>query len=146
MPQQNWIIVADAAHARVFATAKPKRHLQEIHALSHPESQMYARQLRTGGKGDVMDSAGSGQRQPDPQTNTSEKHAEHFAKELADFLRQKRNDDAFAGLVLVAEPKVLGRLRDNLDQRTEQLVIDSIDKNWVKQDKQQIEKLLERKL
>lgn len=144
--KHNWIVVADAAHARVFETTAPDGRLREVHNLGHPESRMHARQLQTGGKGDVMDSAGFGQRQPDPQTNTSEKHAEHFAKELSHFLQQKRADDAFGGLILVAEPKVLGRLRDNLDQRTAQLVADSIDKNWVKHDMRRIEQLLERKL
>lgn len=143
--EQSWIIVADAAHARVFASATPNGPLQEVHDLGHPESQMHTWQLQTGGKGDVMDSAGHGQRQPDPQTSTSEKHAEHFAKEVCEYLRGKRDENAFDSLVLVAEPKVLGRLRENMDQRTEQLVADSIDKNWAKHDRRQIEKLLARK-
>lgn len=143
---QHWIIVADAAHARVFASVGPDRQLRELHNLSHPESQMHTHQLQTGGKGDVMDSGGHGQRQPDPQTNTSEKHAEHFAKEMASFLHEKRADDTFSSLVLVGEPKVLGRLRDNLDQRTSQLVTDSIDKNWAKHSAREIQKLLKRKL
>lgn len=144
--KHSWIVVADAAHARVFEITGLGRRLREVHDLSHPESQMYARQLRTGGKGDVIDSAGSGHRQPDPRTNQSEKHADHFAKEISEFLRQKRDGDAFSSLVLVAEPKVLGRLREKLDQATMQLVTDSIDKNWVKHDVRQIEELLEHKL
>lgn len=143
---QNWIVVADAAHARVFQSEGPNCRLRELHNLCHPESRMYAHQLRTGGEGAVMDSAGFGMHQPDPQTNTSEKHAEHFARELSEFLRQKRDDGGFTGLILVAEPKVLGRLRDDLDQRTAQLVVASIDKNWVKHDVRQLEKLLARSL
>lgn len=142
---KNWIVVADAAHARIFQAEDSHKHLRELHNLSHPESQMYARQLRTGGEGAVLDSAGSGIRQPDPQTNTSEKHGNHFAKEISDFLQQKRDEDAFTGLVLVAEPKILGKIRDKLDQRTAQLVVDSIDKNWVKHGTREIEKMLERK-
>lgn len=106
---------------------------------------MYAHQLRTGGKGEVMDSAGSGQHQADPQTNTSEKHADHFAKELSEFLHHERDKGTFSSLVLVAEPKLLGRLRNKLDRSTEQLVTDSVDKNWVKHSVRQIEALLERR-
>lgn len=138
-------MVADAARARIFQAQGPDRHLQELHDLTHPESQIHSEKLRTGGEGAVMDSAGSGMRQPDPRTNTSEKHASYFAKELSEFLRQKRDDDAFTGLILVAEPKILSRLRDNLDQRTSQLVVDTIDKNWAKHGVRQIEKLLEQK-
>lgn len=144
--EQSWVIVADAAHARVFELTNPDSRLHEIDKLSHPESQMYAHQLRTGGKGEVIDSSGSGHHQADPQVNQSEKHAAHFAKELADYLQQKRNNDAFTRLILVAEPKLLGRLREHLDQRTAQLVTDSIDKNWVQHDGRQIERFLKQKL
>lgn len=140
--EQTWLVVADAARARIFEIEGGQRHLKEVHDLNHPESQSYAHELRTGGEGAVMDSAGSGMRQPDPQTTTREKHSSHFAKELSQFLQKKRDDDAFTRLILVAEPKFMGRLRDHLDQRTVQLVVDSIDKNWAKHDMQHIEKLL----
>lgn len=141
--KQSWVIVADAARARIFKISGKDHRLQQIDDLSHPESQMYAHQLRTGGKGEVMDSAGFGQHQADPQTNTSEKHATRFAKELADYLQHKRADDAFTDLIIVAEPKLLGRLRSHLDQPTTQLVSHSIDKNWAKHDVRQIEQLLQ---
>lgn len=140
--EQTWIVVADAARARIFKTEGAQRHLKEVHDLNHPESQMYSHELRTGGEGAVMDSAGSGMRQPDPQTTTREKHSSHFAKELGNFLQKSRDDNAFTSLILVAEPKFLGRLRDHLDQRTAQLVAESIDKNWAKHEMQHIEKLL----
>jgi|SRR5699024_10977235 len=141
--QKNWLIIADSAEARILENTPPGYHLQQVHSLDHPESRMYAHQLRTGGKGEVMDSAGSGQRQSDPQTSQMEKHAERFAKELADFLRQQRDKEAFSHLILIAEPKVLGRLRGQLDSRTLQLVSHSIDKNWTQHGTRQIEQLLQ---
>lgn len=142
----SWIIVADAAYARVFASMGASEQLQEVHVLDHPESQMHTRQLRTGGKGEVMDSAGFGQHQSDPQTSQSEKHAAHFARELCEFLHKQRINEAFNRLVLVAEPKMLGRLRANLDPRTAQMVAGSVDKNWVGHDVGQIEQLLKHNL
>lgn len=73
----------------------------------------------------------------------TEGHAEDFAKELADFLRQKRIDQAYAGLVLVAEPRFLGRLRSNLDKPTAGLVQRELDKNWVRHDDDRIQQLLD---
>lgn len=143
---QTWIIIADAAHARIFETADQPHRLKEIHSLSHPESQMHPHQLRTGGKGDVIDSAGCGHHQPDPRISQSQKHAEHFAKELAQFLHHKRVKNQFTRLILAAEPKLLGRIRDNLDPATTKMIASSIDKNWVQHDRRQIEKLLERRL
>lgn len=146
MNTTRWVLVADAAHARIFEYAGPGQRLQQIDKLSHPESQMHTRELRTGGKGAVIDSAGFGHHQPDPQTTTSEKHAAHFAKELAEYLRQKRAVDAFTSLTIAAEPKLLGRLRSNLDRPTAHRVAHTIDKNWIQHDAREIEQLLEQQL
>lgn len=144
--QGNWIVVGDAARARIFKTGGPSNELQEIHDLTHPESQMHAGDLRTGGKGESIDVATGSTHQSDMQTTTPEKHAERFAKELAGFLKQHRVYDDFTGLILVAEPKVLGRIRDNLDQATAQMVEATIDKNWAQHGRAKIESLLKSRL
>lgn len=136
--QSKWIVVADAARARVFAQQEGGLH--EHHDFTHPESQLYDRDLRTGGKGEVNKSAGTGSHQSDPAETTMEKHAELFAKELADFLKQARVKGDYAELVLVAEPKVLGRVRDNLDDATAKAVTRTIDKNLTQHDADQIRK------
>lgn len=132
----TWIVVADAARARVFA--RHEGGLRERHNLTHPESQLHDRDLRTGGKGEVNKSAGTGSHQSDPAETTMEKHAELFAKELADFLKQARVKGDYGELVLVAEPKVLGRVRDNLDSATAKAVTRTIDKNLTRHDADQI--------
>lgn len=132
----TWIVVADAARARVFN--QHKGGLRECHDLTHPESQLHDGDLRTGGKGEVNKSAGNGRHQSDPAETTGQRHAELFAKELADFLRQARVKGDYTELVLVAEPKVLGRVRDNLDAATAEAVARTIDKNLTRHDSDQI--------
>lgn len=130
----TWIVVADAARARVFEAADRTGELRERHALTHPESQLHDRDLRTGGKGEVIQRLGAGTNQSDPQETTMEKHAERFAKEVAAFLKQARVNGDFDELVLAAAPRELGRLRDNLDGATAKTVRRTVDKNLTEDD------------
>lgn len=144
--KKQWIVVADAARARVFARDAANSGLTLLDTLKHSESEAHEGDLRTGGKGEVHDSGGSGQHQADPQTSTSEKHAGFFAKELVDHIKSGFNDDQFDQLVIVADPQFLGRVRDKLDHPLNQALIKTIDKNWAQHDERQIEKQLENQL
>ena len=138
----TWVVVAAAARARIFHAGQGRSGLSELHDLTHPESQRHERELRTGGKGEIIQSMGAGTHQSDPQQTTKEKHAELFSKELADFLRRARVDGDYGTLVLVAAPKVLGRVRDNLDEATARTVERTIAKNWTRHDAGRIDELL----
>lgn len=102
----TWIVVADSARARVFA--RHEGGLRERYNLTHPESQLHDRDLRTGGKGEVNKSAGTGSHQSDPAETTMEKHAELFAKELADFLKQARVKGTTASWCWSRNPRCWG--------------------------------------
>lgn len=134
--KNTWIVVADAARARIFTWAGADKELVQAHTLTHPESELHEGDLRTG----------ASSHQPDPQVSTMEKHAEAFAKEIAEYLRLARDKDDFGRLIIAAAPQELGRLRDNLDSATAQLLDKTIDKNWAQHDRAQIEKLLKSKL
>lgn len=139
---KQWIVVADAARARLFARNPADQSLSLIDTLEHNESKAHEGDLRTGGKGEIHDSGGSGQHQADPQTSTGETHADIFAKQVFERLKSGLNDDAFEELVVVADPSFLGRLRDHMDNPLQDTVRKTIDKNWAQHDQQQIEKQL----
>ena len=141
----QWIVVSDAARARLFSR-DAEHKLTLVDTLKHTESEAHDGDLRTGGKGEIHDSGGSGQHQADPQTTTSEKHADIFAKQVTDRLKSGLNDDAFKELVIVADPSFLGRLRDHMDNPLRDTVRKTLDKNWAQHDQQQIEKQLDNQL
>ncbi|MES1941284.1 hypothetical protein T5B8_13650 [Salinisphaera sp. T5B8] len=143
---QQWIVVGDAARARIFGRNGAGSGLTLVDTLTHEESQAHEGDLRTGGKGEVHDSGGSSVHQADPQTSTSEKHADIFAKQVVERVKAGHNDDAFDALILVADPSFLGRLRDKLDGPLEKTVTKTIDKNWAQHDAEQIEKQLANQL
>lgn len=141
----QWIVVSDAARARLFSR-DAEHKLTLVDTLKHSESEAHEGDLRTGGKGEIHDSGGSGQHQADPQTTTSEKHADIFAKQVTERLKSGLNDDAFKELVIVADPSFLGRLRDHMDNPLRDTVRKTLDKNWAQHDTQQIEKQLDNQL
>ncbi|WP_423822998.1 host attachment protein [Salinisphaera sp. SPP-AMP-43] len=142
---KQWILVADAAAARLFSRDSGGS-LSRVDAFYHDESRKHEGDLRTGGKGQVEDSAGHGAHQADPQTETSEKHAHLFAKEVVGHLKSGHNDNAFEQLILVAEPQFLGRLRDQLDSPLNQCVVATLDKDWTGEKDAEIEKHLKSQL
>ncbi|MES1927034.1 host attachment protein [Salinisphaera sp. T31B1] len=142
---KQWIVVADAAQARIFTRTNDGKLTPE-NTLSHAQSRAHEGDLRTGGKGEVHDSGGSGRHQADPQTTTSEKHADIFAKQIAQTLKSAFNDNAFDSLVIAADPSFLGLLRDQLDSPVADTVATSIDKNWAQHDTADIERLLDDRL
>ncbi|AWN16290.1 host attachment protein [Salinisphaera sp. LB1] len=142
---KQWILVADAAAARLFSR-QGIGALSRVDAFYHDESRKHEGDLRTGGKGEIEDSAAHGRHQADPQTRTSEKHEDMFAKEVVARLKSGFNDNAFDELVLVAAPHFLGRLREHLDSPLSQCVAASIDKDWTRQNDAEIEKHLDSQL
>ncbi|KEZ78114.1 host attachment protein [Salinisphaera hydrothermalis] len=142
---KQWILVADAAAARLFSRENAGS-LSRVNAFYHDDSRKHEGDLRTGGKGEIEDSAAHGRHQADPQTRTSEKHEDIFAKEVVGKLKAGLNDDAFDELVLVAAPQFLGRLRDHLDSPLSQRVAATIDKDWTNQNDSEIQKHLDSQL
>lgn len=138
----HWVVVAEGTRARVFESVRSGARLQEVHTLVHPETRLHQGDMRTGGKGEVIESTSPASRQSAPEMSATEGHAEDFAKEISNFLRQQRMANAYGGFTIVAEPQFLGRLRDNLDRTTAGLIEREIDKNWTQHNREQIQRLL----
>lgn len=127
--QSKWIALVDASRARIFALNNSE--LEELYTLNHLQSRLHAGDLRTGGNGHVIDknTKKASLRRTEPAVTPEQKEAEVFAKEIAVFLREHRVAHDFEALMLVAEPKMLGNLREKLDQATANTVAVTIDKN-----------------
>lgn len=76
------------------------------------------------------------------ETPPKRHEAIRFAKRVGDMLEGARSAGDFDRLVLVAEPRFLGLLRDNLSQETIKRVGLEIDKNLVQQAPQVIRERL----
>ncbi|MBY6204065.1 host attachment protein [Halomonas denitrificans] len=128
---KQWILVAESARARLFVRAAPRGALREIEDFDHPDSRKKGHELETDRSGAVDQSHGHALSDSREKGAAQRIEAETFARQLADHLRTARGRNEFEQLVLIADPRFLGMLRDHLDDATRDCVVASIDKNLV---------------
>ncbi|ALM50950.1 host attachment protein [Halomonas huangheensis] len=131
----TYIVVADAARARIFTRLGHK--LSEQEDLVHAEGRLHEGDLVTdnGGDSSVHSSAS---RSSGGDSVATVHHEEIFAREVAGRLYRARVDNHLKKLILVAPPGFLGQLRDKLDAPTTKLVIHSLPKDLTKASNEEI--------
>lgn len=118
------IVVADAARARLFKTEEKITDISELDELSHPESRLRDRELGSGTPVRSANQKGSLQ----PRTFPKDYEEQSFAKELGKHIKALHNNIHFEELILIASPRFLGMLRNELDSTLDKLVSKSINK------------------
>jgi len=118
-----WIVVADAARARIFGRGKKFGPLTEIEALVHPESRLRRQDLVTDRPGQIQESRTSGENAAGEGTDPKTLEARVFARELAGELAKATADGRCEHLVLLAAPRFLGALRNEFSEHTSRHVV-----------------------
>lgn len=129
-----WIVVADAARARIFAcNGRACQGLHEAEALSHSESRIQNRDLVSDRPGRSWSSAsGDARHAMQDSTEPAVTERNRFARQLADRLKAAYNEGAYKHLVIVAAPSFLGALRETLDPGVSKAVSVEVSKNVTK--------------
>lgn len=108
----DWIVVANAARARIFERDDENQALREIADLVHAQSRQKASELGTDRPGRVRKSDASTAFSPHPELRTREH--QRFAHELANVLEEAALAHRMPGLVLLASNPFLGELKAEL--------------------------------
>lgn len=124
-----WILAADSTEARLFTRDKKYGPLTERQDWLHPESRLPGRDLENDRQGKTFSSHGYGQSDNEKHTAPKKREAQDFARELAKHLDTARANGEFESLSVVAEPSFLGLIRDQVDDRTRDLIDHEVDKN-----------------
>ncbi len=127
MVNESWIVVANSSLARIYK--KDKKNLIEIKLFEHPESRLHNRDLVDDKPGRDFESVGNARHSLEPHHTPHEHEMMLFAKELANYLENARNQGNFDRLYLAASPDMLGKLRQILDHSTAKLIEAEIDKD-----------------
>lgn len=110
----TWVLVADAAKARLFEIAAKGAQMTEIDCFANPDGRAHPCDLTTERRPMVDESAASVRHALEPHTSLREKSAERFARALRDVLENGRALGRYQRIVLVAPPHFLGVLRSGL--------------------------------
>lgn len=137
-----WVVVASSTRCRIFTQHKHSQPLQQIAEIEHPEGRLRGRAFATDRPGRSYDSGGHGRHAMGQQVDAHEQENIRFAKVLATKIDDARKKDRFGRLVLVADPRFLGHLRQGLSQATRHRLTTELRKNLADADAQSIREAL----
>ena len=127
----TWVVVADSSRGKIFVQDKQSSELVEQVDLVHPSARLRGGDLSSDRSGRHSGAFGQGSHLFDARTEAKEHEAESFAKEIAERLETGRTSGQFQKLVLMAPPKFLGELREQLGDEVRKLVVAEIAKDLV---------------
>jgi protein required for attachment to host cells len=125
---KTWIVVADGARARILLNEGPGKGIHQLSAMD-AESHAASRELGSDRPGRVNESMGSTRHAIQPRSDWHVAGEQKFAIKIAQHLDARAAEDGFDRLVLVADPKTLGVLRDHLTKQCTALVTGEIAKD-----------------
>jgi protein required for attachment to host cells len=120
-------LVADRGGARLL-TGRGRR-LRLLDAFAHPQGRLRNRDIDSDRPGRSFDSVGSARHANDTEDRATDHLAEIFAAQLSEILERGRVAHRFGRLVLVADRRFLGKLRQALTVQTLRLVGGSLAKD-----------------
>jgi protein required for attachment to host cells len=142
----TWIVVADSSRARIFELQEGEQHLREIEDFLNISGRADADDLRTDERGRFY---GKGERNQahtaDPAVFPVEHENELFSRTITQYLDNARNQQRYTRLCLIAAPKFLGLLRNNLHKEVHKLIEEDLPKNISTFTRRQIEEYVKEK-
>lgn len=138
----TWILVAQRSGARIFEHEAPGAGLQLVNTILHEDGRLRDGELSADRPGGSVDRNSHGQHSMQSEESPHERVIADFVRSLAKMLEGARVEQRYSKLVLVAEPRMLGQLREALDAPTSALVIGSLDKDYYPRDQDHLLKAL----
>jgi protein required for attachment to host cells len=127
--KSTWVVVADAAGARIFALSGPRQSisLEPVRELSVDLKS--SRDIGSDRPGRTHDRAGQGRHAEEPPTDPKRHAKFSFARDIGQLLDDERRKNTFAKLHVVAPPQFLGDLRGVMSAELRALVGTEINKD-----------------
>ncbi len=125
----TWIMVANASQAKLFANHGPKKGLQFIKELVHPESREKTSNLVSDRSGSHT---GTGHGAFVQATDPKHHEAERFAQEITRELDDGRINKAYDRLILVASAPFVGLVNSRLPELVRSKLSEIIDKDYTR--------------
>lgn len=141
--KQDWILVANAARAGLYAREAPGEHLRLLQSMEHAESRLLAGELDSDQLGhENADQHHGGGVSFEPRTDPRRKEHQRFARQLAQHLSEGVRSGQCVGLTIFASSPFLGELRALLDAPTQHVLRASADLDLTACDARELEQRL----
>jgi protein required for attachment to host cells len=120
----TYIVVADSHFARIFSKVNKQSPLELVHHLA---ADLDLKEHKKPSK--TYSDGGSLRHAIEPHTDPKEVEQQHFVHEVVSFIDHAFKQNEFEDLILIAPPKMLGVLNNDLDDQLLKRVVKKIDKN-----------------
>jgi len=140
------ILIADGEKALFLRNEGDEKYLNLNVEQKKKQDNPPTRDQAANRRGRMSDGNGTGHRSAVDDTDWHELAKDRFAAELADILYKRAHKGEFDRIVLVAPPKTLGELRDQLHQEVSDKVVAEVPKTLTNHPLDEIEKLLKAEL
>ena len=124
---RQWIVLANASHARLFSRDSAADPLIPLETMEHPESRLKGSQLADDRPGHEATDHSSGGNRYEPRIDVRRKEHLRFAREIAHRLDAGLADGAFSVLWLFASSPFLGELKAQLSDAVNKRVQHALD-------------------
>jgi protein required for attachment to host cells len=132
--QTIWVVVADEGRARFLELREPGQDLRDVEELTDAAAHADRADLRRDAQGRFHGPGGQqgpGSGTAPPRTDELDKEADLFARRVAERLVDAHRKHRYEQLRIVAAPRFLGRLRQQLQPEVKDVVLDELDKDLV---------------
>lgn len=136
----TWILIADAATARLYEVGKPRGGWRLIEELHNPEGRAKGRDFLVEPWGGLQKEEGAVFRGAMQPLSIKKVETRRFAHSLAGILEKGLDDHRYEHLVLVAAPEFLGMLRQELADPVEKRLAETIPKDYSHWDVRELER------
>lgn len=126
---KNWLVIAHRAGARIFARGDDRHTLEVVEHMDNPQAHQPEREFGSDRPGRSVDSSRHGRHAMNNEAPAREASAQNFARRIAERLDAARVGHELVQLALVAEPHMLGLLREALSPHTAALVSAELEKD-----------------
>lgn len=127
----TWVIIANRAGVRIYSRVGYRRQLRLIDEKSCPRGRLKTGELISDRPGQSFYSDSSRRHFFSSEHDAQDQVAQAFVKKIALFLKKSWGENLFDRLVLIAEPRFLGKLRKALGPRLRNKLIGVLDKELI---------------
>lgn len=113
---RNWYVVVHRAGARIFEQTGVSPALALVASFDHPEGRMREGELTSDRPGKIPQTMGTGFHQYSTEHSARDLIADRFVRVVTNELASLDREGKFDQFVLVANPQLLGKLREELDE------------------------------
>jgi protein required for attachment to host cells len=135
----TWILVADGARARVFASRGTGKGVTELPDRAFIGSRQHSRDLGSDRPGRAFDSTGFARHAMEPPTDPHRRAEGEFLRAVVEWLIGQDNAGKFDHLIVIAPPRALGQLRQFLTKALIQKLVQEIALDLTQADAAEIE-------